>query len=455
MPLKMNCQPWKKNFQMRINKYSSYKESKIDWVGKIPSHWKIFRTTDLCYQNKRKNIGTVEKNLLSLSYGNIIEKDFDTAFGLLPASFETYQIVKPGIIILRLTDLQNDKKSVRVGLVKVRGIITSAYLGLVFNRKIHSAFMYYLLHSYDVLKVFYSQGGSMRQSMKFDDFKSIEIIIPPLEEQTAIAEYLDTKTQAIGKKVSLLEKKIGYYQELRKSLINETVTRGLDKNVKLKDNGIELGDYHMISQIPEHWSTHRLDWITTIVRGNTGFGKDELLDNGKYVALQYGKTYQVDEINNTFQYFVNSEFYKQTQIVNFGDTILITTSETIEDLGHSCFYNRDELGLIGGEQIILKPNPGVIFGKYLYYCSKEFRTKLRRNATGLKVYRFNTDDLKQIFIALPPLEEQIQIADYLTNKIFKIDQIIKNIQTQITTLKELRKTLINDVVTGKIKVIND
>ena len=160
---------------------------------------------------------------------------------------------------------------------------------------------------------------------------------------------------------------------------------------KYKESGIEW-----LGEVPEHWESYRIDWVSTIVRGNTGFKKDELLDAGDFVALQYGKTYKVDGINNTFNFYVNSEFFKNSQVVHRGDTILISTSETIEDLGHSCFYSREELGLIGGEQILLKPNSKLVFGKYVYYYSTVFCNELRKYATGLKVFRFNIDDLKNI-----------------------------------------------------------
>ncbi|MBD3638522.1 MAG: restriction endonuclease subunit S [Crocinitomicaceae bacterium] len=208
-----------------------------------------------------------------------------------------------------------------------------------------------------------------------------------------------------------------------------------------KDSKIDwLGD------VPNHWTNHRIDWIGELVRGNTGFKKDELLESGEYVALQYGKTYQVDEVNNDFQYYVNSEFYKKNQVVNQGDTILISTSETIEDLGHSCFYNKEELGLLGGEQILFKPNRKVLIGKYLYYFSKKFSTELQKYATGLKVFRFNIDDLKQIFIAIPPIEEQKAIAEYLDNKSQAIDKKVSLLEKKIGYYQELRKSLINETV---------
>lgn len=210
---------------------------------------------------------------------------------------------------------------------------------------------------------------------------------------------------------------------------------------KYKPSGVDL-----LGDIPNTWKNHRIDWTGSIVRGNTGFKKDELLPNGEYVALQYGKTYKVDEVNDKFNFFVNSEFYKPSQIVQYGDLIIISTSETIEDLGHSCFYNRKDLGLLGGEQLLLKPNNKLVTEKYLYYYSKFFCRELRKYATGLKVFRFNTDDLKKIFIAIPLLEEQKVIIQYLDTKTQAIDKKINLLTQKANYYKEYRKSLINETV---------
>ena len=211
---------------------------------------------------------------------------------------------------------------------------------------------------------------------------------------------------------------------------------------KYKESGVEW-----LGEVPEHWEKYRIDWITTIIRGNTGFKKDELLNKGDFVALQYGKTYKVDEINDSFNFYVNSEFFKSNQVVHQGDTILVSTSETIEDLGHSCFYNRKELGLIGGEQILLKPYNKLLFGKYLYYYSRVFCNELRKYATGLKVFRFSTDDLKNIFVSSPPLEEQTTIANFLDRETAKIDMLIAKQERLIELLQEKRQALISHAVT--------
>lgn len=207
-----------------LNKTVPMKDSGVKWIGQIPAHWGVERVNDIASQQKTKNIGLREKNLLSLSYGKLKRKDMETSFGLLPESFETYQIINEGNIILRLTDLQNDWTSLRVGLARERGIITSAYLCLRFSKKINPSFAYYLLHTYDLRKVFYWLGSGLRSVMKFDDIKVLPFILPPLEEQKAIADYLEVKTAHIEKIVEIIYLEIEKLKELRKTLINDVVT---------------------------------------------------------------------------------------------------------------------------------------------------------------------------------------------------------------------------------------
>ena len=132
---------------MKYKQYQKYKDSGVEWIGEIPEHWEVKPLFVVCKNNKEKNDGNKVSNVLSLSYGKIIRRDVESNFGLLPASFETYQIIDDGYIVLRLTDLQNDKRSLRVGLVTEKGIITSAYTGLKTNHGMNSGYLYNLLHS--------------------------------------------------------------------------------------------------------------------------------------------------------------------------------------------------------------------------------------------------------------------------------------------------------------------
>ena len=141
-----------------MRQYDTYKESSVQWIGSVPAHWEVKPLFSVMYERKQKNIDNLEQNVLSLSYGRIIRRDVSKNFGLLPVSFATYQVVQPGNLILRLTDLQNDKKSLRVGLVMEKGIITSAYACLAGYDDFHEIFGYYLLHAYDLMKVFYDEN---------------------------------------------------------------------------------------------------------------------------------------------------------------------------------------------------------------------------------------------------------------------------------------------------------
>lgn len=216
----------------------------------------------------------------------------------------------------------------------------------------------------------------------------------------------------------------------------------LEKYTSYKDSGVEW-----LGEIPEYWEVEKLFGLCNFIRGNSSFSKDELLNNGKYVALQYGKTYKVDEIDEKYKFYVNDEFYKSSQIVNFGDTIFISTSETIEDLGHSAYYKRIDLGLLGGEQILLNSKVEIIDSKYLYFSSKVFSKELQRFATGIKVFRFNINDLKTIYIPLPPKDEQTKIASFLDEKTSQIDKAISQKEKLIELLKERRQITINEAVT--------
>lgn len=207
-----------------IDSSTPKKNPNIPWIGKIPSHWRVSPLYSLFSEHKEKNIGNNVTKVLSLSYGRIIPRNVENNFGLFPESFETYNIIEPGNIILRLTDLQNDKKSLRVGLVNEKGIITSAYVCLQLNGSIIPKFAYYLLHSYDLLKVFYNFGGGIRQTMKFEDLKHMPMIVPPICEQEIIVKQIDQKIDSLDSLVVKLRKMVEHLKELRTSLITSVVT---------------------------------------------------------------------------------------------------------------------------------------------------------------------------------------------------------------------------------------
>lgn len=210
------------------NSQTEMKESGIEWIHKIPKHWKTLMLFQCAEEYFKSNKDIHHQNLLSLSYGKIKRKDINTKGGLLPESFDNYQVVKKGNIILRLTDLQNDHKSLRTGLVTETGIITSAYLCINPRENVIPEYLHWILHSCDLHKVFYGMGGGVRQSIGYADISKMYFPIPPIDEQNEIVKYLDKKTSEIDMLIASIQKQIALVRELRTKLIADAVTGRID-----------------------------------------------------------------------------------------------------------------------------------------------------------------------------------------------------------------------------------
>lgn len=207
-----------------LNPDVKMKDSGIEYVGDIPSSWEIHPVYYYFGERKAKNYALKEQNLLSLSYGKIIRKDINTNGGLLPASFNTYNIVETGDIIIRPTDLQNDKRSLRTGLVTEHGIITSAYIDLMPIGDINSEYFHYLLHVFDVMKVFYNMGNGVRQGLNYSEFSKLMVFAPSRKEQDDIVAYLKEKCSTIEESIALKKEQFETLEEYKKSVIYEYVT---------------------------------------------------------------------------------------------------------------------------------------------------------------------------------------------------------------------------------------
>lgn len=211
-----------------LNPNVEMKESSIPWVKSIPAEWSEQPLKILFNNRKNKNTDCAEVNLLSLSYGRIIRKDINSNEGLLPENFSGYNIIEPNDIVLRLTDLQNDHRSLRTGLVTEHGIITSAYVTLCPKTDINSEYYHYLLHSYDIQKVFYTLGEGIRQSLKYEDLSKVLVPVPSRKEQDDIVRYLNGLSETVDKAIDKHNQLISKLQEYKQSLIYNAVTGKID-----------------------------------------------------------------------------------------------------------------------------------------------------------------------------------------------------------------------------------
>lgn len=434
-----------------MRRYESYKDSGVEWLGEVPSHWGLTIGMNVFRENKRDNKGMKEKTVLSLSYGQIIIKPEEKLVGLVPESFETYQIVEPNDIIIRCTDLQNDQTSLRTGLAKDKGIITSAYLNLKVINNYSAKFLHYYLHTLDITKVLYKFGSGLRQNLSFLDFKRLPIIDIPLSEQQKIAQFLDDKTAKIDQAVDLAEKQIALLKEHKQILIQNAVTRGLNPDVPLKDSGVEW-----IGQVPEHWEVKRFRNLFDFGKG-LSITKENLQDEG-IPCVNYGEIhskygFEVIPERDALKCVDSKYLVFNNSMLNKGDFVFADTSEDIEGSGNFTYLNSSTRIFAGYHTVITRLKITAIHRYIAYYFdSLSFRNQIRNKVKGVKVFSITQSILKDTFVLLPNLKEQQQIADYLDTQTAKIDQAIALKTAHIEKLKEYKSVLINDVVTGKVRV---
>ena len=421
------------------------KNSNIQWIGEIPDDWEVHPL--FCYFSERKNKNTrgAENNLLSLSYGKIVRKDINTREGLLPESFNTYNIIEKDDIIIRPTDLQNDKRSLRTAIAKEHGIITSAYIALKSNNEdVNPDFFHYLLHTYDIMKVFYNMGNGVRQGLNYSEFSKLLVCVPPLATQTSIATYLDAKCSEIDGLIADINKQIETLNELKKSTITEAVTKGLNKNAKLKDSGIQW-----IGMIPEGWSVTKVKYIVEnpLQYGATESGVDFDDKLPRYIRI-------TDIIDNRLKdegKLSLTELQSKGFILKDNDILFARSGGTVgktfiyrQKYGKSAFA-----GYLIRATISKSNNADFVYYYTLSNCYDNWKSMIFTQAT---IQNIGADKYNNLLISLPPLTEQQSIATYLDSKCSEFDSIISDKQKQISTLEAYKKSLIYEYVTGKKKV---
>lgn len=412
------------------------KDSGIEWVGSIPAHWKTHPVYYYFGESKNKNRFGQENNLLSLSYGKIVRKDINTSDGLLPESFNTYNIVAANDIIIRPTDLQNDKRSLRTGLVRERGIITSAYICLRPIKEIDSRFFNYLLHAYDVIKVFYNMGNGVRQGLNFSEFSRLLVFEPPVNEQKKIADYLDAKCAEIDALTADIQAQIDTLEQYKRSVITETVTKGLDPDAEMKDSGIQW-----IGNMPSHWEVIRGKYILRYMQ------KPVRDDDGVITCFRDGEV--TLRSNRREDGFTMSDKEIGYQGIDIGDLVVHGMDGFAGAIGIS-----DSRGKASPVLNVLDTNQNKRYIMY-YLRSMAYSDVFLALATGIRVrscdLRWNK--LADLSYPVPPLDEQKAIVEHVDAVLAKADDVISDKKEQLATLDEYKKSLIFEYVTGKKEVV--
>lgn len=430
-----------------MKKYIKYKKSGVEWLGMVPDYWKIKRVKNfLADTNTVSTTGNEE--LLTVSHITGVTRRSEKNVNMFLAETNVgYKKCCSGDLIINTMWAWMGA----LGTCKNPGICSPAYnvYRPLPRMQYYGQYYDYLFRTpnFIVEMTRYSKGiVASRLRLYPREFYQIQSIVPPINEQIAIANYLDSKTVLIDQKIELLNKKNNFYKELRKSLINKVVCRGLDKNVKLKDSGIDW-----IGKIPEHWVSVRLKDKLDIYTGNSI--SDKTLYENVTSGLTYVSTKDIDIDHGNINYN-NGMLIPFSKLNDFkishknSSLICIEGASAGEKIGfntqESCFVNK---------LCSIKSKGRHCIDKFIYYqlqselWSTQFFAVLNGMIGGVSV-----NSLKSFHILIPSIEDQKEIVQYLDTQTTNIDCIINNIQQQIEKLQELRKTLINDVATGKIKV---
>ena len=439
-----------------MERYAQMKNSGVDWIQDIPTGWGVRVLFQLADQVKNKNKDLAEKNLLSLSYGKIKRKDINNPEGLLPESFDGYNIIEADDIVLRLTDLQNDHTSLRVGQAKERGIITSAYTTLRPSVLVNPQSLYYVIHAYDLIKGFYGMGAGVRQGLNYDEVKTIRVPLPPMEEQKSIVAFLDDQVSQIDSIIEDEKASVEEYTRWKSSLISNAVTKGLNSEVPFKDSG-----YENLGEIPTKYSVASIRWLLNLLTDYTANGSfGDLAKNVHYKdSPDYARLVRLTDLRVAFEnegVYVDKHAYDYLAKSSlFGGEILLANVGAYAGLAVE-MPKVNFLATLGPNMFLIKTDPNKWDQHFAYYSligsfsSEQLKQKANNTTAQPKL---NKDNLKSVMVVLPPLEEQKQISSFLDSQCEVIDSLIAEKYALIEDLESYKRSLIYETVTGKRKVV--
>lgn len=413
------------------------KDSGIEWVGKVPATWKIMPNKYI--MTKKKVIKEVydDENIISLSMNGVIVRDLE-AGGKMPKTFDGYQLVYPGNLLMCLFDYDVTPRC--IGLIKDYGVTSPAYSQFVMNNGNYSGYYYYYYLMVDHTKALLHLAKNLRHSFTEEQLGAILAPVPTIEEQQQIADYLDTKCSEIDATAEDIQKEISLLEEYKKSVITEAVTKGLNSDAEMKDSGIAW-----IGEIPINWQAVNPRWLFAQRKDRAKKGMEQ------YTASQkYGVISQKDYMNRIGGSIVTvQKDFDILKMVCEGDFVIHMRSF------QGGLEYSEHTGSISSAYVMLIPQKNTgecryfkwLFKSASYINALQSTSNLIRDGQAMRYSNFI-----QIIIPYPPLDEQQQIADYLDSKCSEIDAIIADKKRQRGILAEYKKSLIYEYVTGKKEV---
>lgn len=431
----------------------NFKDSGIEWLGEIPEHWEVVKIKFLAIFYTGDSIKDSEKHKYCFSSNSIpyiATKDIDINTnvvdynnGMFIEKLNTNFKRAYGNSILLCLEGANAGKKIAFLNKEVCFVNKLCYVNSK-SKKLISKFLFYFLQSVFFKNIFLSNIKGLIGGITTEQLGNFCMLLPSLKEQEQIANFLDEKCEQIKNFIEKKEKLISLLKEQKQALINETITKGLDKNVTFKDSDIEW-----LEEIPQHWEIKRLATFGKFSKGGN-ISRQDLVESGDS-ALLYGDIYMNYEISTSC---LDSKISKNTSLgaipIYKGDILFAGSGETKEDIGKNIVYLGKDKAFAGGDVIIFRQKENNAL-----YLSYALNTKYAKFCKGIEskgeiIVHIYASNLKDIRIPLPPLKEQEQIVNFLDEKCEKIDLLIEKTKKQIKLIKEYKTTLINQAVCGRI-----
>jgi type I restriction enzyme S subunit len=435
-----------------MNTYPSYKDSGVEWIGEIPNGWNIVKTKYMTSPRKELSDSGKEELLSVSEYLGVIPRSvIRKGKGSLSRSESLI-----GYLKVYKGDLVNNimlmwKKG--LGVSQYDGIVSPAYSVFYFIESVPSYYHYLYRTDRYITEFRKNSTGVIMSRLRLydDDFGDIPSVKPPLQEQQQISDYLDYKTSKIDTLIEKTQQKIELLKEQRTSLINTTVTKGLNPNGEMKDSGVEW-----IGDIPSEWSVKRLKYTSKILPSNVDkhiFPEEIQVRLCNYTDVYYNEL--IDENTQLTKGSCNQNEYNKFWLRE-GDVIITKDSETSDDIGIPTEVKENLTDVVCGYHLTLI-RPLDVVGSYIFRFiqSDRIRRYFEINSDGVTRFGLGKPTIQNMYLPIPPLQEQQKIVDYLDLETSKIDKLVEIESKRIILLKEYRQSLISEVVTGKVDVRNE
>ncbi len=408
-------------------------------IGLIPNTWESQPLVIFFSENRKANTKLESVTALQFKYGEIIQKpnngrDLNDKDSEL---LSKYTVIEPGDVVVNGLNLNFDLKSLRIAIAREKGVITSAYIVLRPRKDVNSEYYNYVLKALDFQKILHGMGEGIRLTLSYDELKKVIVPVPKASIQSAIVNYLKEKCGEIDSLIGLQEQMIEKLKAYKQSVITETVTKGLNPNAKLVSSGIDW-----IGDIPEHWEVCRFKDIAS-VKANLVHPEDYLdfpqiapdnIEKGSGRLLLYKSVRNSNVISD------NHLFYK-------GQIVYSKIRPVLNKLIIAPFD-----GLCSADMYPIETENDINYQKY-YMLSEAFVSQVALVVQDrVKMPKINKDELSVIYVLSLPLSEQQAIASYLDGKCSEIDKLIAVKQQKIEKLKDYKKSVIYEAVTGKTEI---